>query len=98
VTDIQIDYLAENALVDAEGGGGGVTRILTHLALYTCPLQGAKQLHRHFLRLHNGTIVEIIGDEVQYIVSPTLLQHVEQIVSDSLQDGGAFVDARKLAS
>ena len=30
------------------------------------------QLHRHFLRLHNGTLVEIIGDEVQYIVSVRL--------------------------
>ena len=69
--------------------------MLTHLALYTCPLHGATQLHRHFLRLHNGTIVEVIGDEVQYIVSPALLKHVEGIVSDYLQDGGAFVKDRK---
>ena len=92
VTDIEIAY----TLPGGVGlGGGEVKRVLTHLALYTCPLHGATQLHRHFLRLHNGTIVEVIGDEVQYIVSPALLKHVEGIVSDYLQDGGAFVKDRK---
>ncbi len=54
------------AIVGAGGGGGsrsrGITRVMTHVAVYTCPaaggggekpnIEGGKkaQLHRHFLR------------------------------------------------
>jgi hypothetical protein len=46
VTDIEIEYLPEEAMRrvrEGEEGGtgarGGIVRVLTHLALYTCPMQ-----------------------------------------------------------
>ena len=36
--------------------------VSTHIVIYHSTLDGAKQLHRHFLRLPDGTILELFGN------------------------------------
>lgn len=35
---------------------------ITHISIHTIHLDGLRELHRHFLRLHNGAIVEVFGE------------------------------------
>jgi len=42
---------------------------------------------RHFLRLSDGAIVEVIGDELQYVVSPAVLVAVTELVHDTVGAG-----------
>jgi hypothetical protein len=34
----------------------------THLEIATCSLDGQRKLHRHFLRLADGSIIELFGE------------------------------------
>eukprot|EP00164_Ancoracysta_twista_P003149 GFYU01004200.1.p1 GENE.GFYU01004200.1~~GFYU01004200.1.p1 ORF type:complete len:653 (+),score=233.34 GFYU01004200.1:98-1960(+) len=36
--------------------------VTTHMAIYTLGVEGSRTLYRHFLRLPDGTIVEVFGD------------------------------------
>ena len=40
----------------------GFKEVTTHTAIYTLHLDGLKELYRQFLRLPDGSIVEIFGD------------------------------------
>ncbi|KAK2169280.1 hypothetical protein NP493_1197g00020 [Ridgeia piscesae] len=40
----------------------GKKEVTTHLAIHTLHLDGLRELHRHFLRLPDGAIVEVFGD------------------------------------
>lgn len=95
VTELHLDYMGE----DGEVVGGD--KSLTHMAIYTVPrlngAKGPKQLHRHFLRLQDGALVELIGDEVQFMVSRSVMTAVEKTVSEALGDGGEFIRQSKAA-
>jgi len=39
---------------------GGRKEVTTHIAIHTLHLDGLRELHRHFLRLPDGAIVEVI--------------------------------------
>eukprot|EP00794_Sanderia_malayensis_P012036 gene12036-13278_t len=40
----------------------GRSEAITHVSIHTIHLDGLRELFRHFLRLHNGAIVEVFGE------------------------------------
>jgi hypothetical protein len=53
VTDLAVDYTA----LDSDALSGSHT--LTHVGVYTHSAAAGRALHRHFLRLADGAIVEV---------------------------------------
>ncbi|XP_038052469.1 uncharacterized protein LOC119725181 [Patiria miniata] len=61
------DYIWEEEDVDedtldGEKGGKSKQEITTHVSIHTLHLDGLRELHRHFLRLPDGAIVEVFGE------------------------------------
>ncbi|KAJ1468392.1 hypothetical protein T484DRAFT_2259466 [Baffinella frigidus] len=92
VTDLAVDY---TGLDDEEVGG---TQTLTHLAVYTQKEGVRRTLFRHFLRLPDGAIVEVIGDELQYVVSPAVLVAVTELVHDTVGAGTPRIEPTSSAA
>ncbi|XP_007899094.2 uncharacterized protein ofcc1 [Callorhinchus milii] len=44
------------------GSESGLGEITTHVSIYIIHLSGLRELHRHFLRLPDGAIIEVFGD------------------------------------
>mmetsp|Transcript_177 Transcript_177/g.321 ORF Transcript_177/g.321 Transcript_177/m.321 type:complete len:87 (+) Transcript_177:1510-1770(+) len=70
---------------------------LTHIGIYTVHKSSERELHRHFLRLADGALVEMVGEEMQYVVSRAVLNAVDNVVTEALQDNGKFVQRTKSA-
>jgi len=61
--------------------------LLTHVAIYCVngPLEGLPvTLHRHFLRLGDGTVIEVLGDELQYIQPEPVVDAVRKLVETNV--------------
>ncbi|XP_072021333.1 uncharacterized protein [Amphiura filiformis] len=62
----QEDDQDEEGYMDDDGEsinrGGGKTEVTTHVSIHTLHLDGLRELHRHFLRLPDGGIVEVFGE------------------------------------
>ncbi|XP_022101493.1 uncharacterized protein LOC110985071 [Acanthaster planci] len=61
------DYIWEEEDVDeerldGEKQGKSKKEITTHVSIHTLHLDGLRELHRHFLRLPDGAIVEVFGE------------------------------------
>jgi len=56
---------------------------ITHVSIHTVHLDGLRQLHRHFLKLSNGAIVEVFGevdmqDGNENVEGARLMKHMNQ--------------------
>mmetsp|Transcript_248 Transcript_248/g.682 ORF Transcript_248/g.682 Transcript_248/m.682 type:complete len:240 (+) Transcript_248:3-722(+) len=87
VTEVLVTYHGiDEKEVRADDGGTFDERI-THIAIYTCPepAPGAteappRSLFRHFVALHDGTLLELIGRDVHSCVSMQVLTVIRGIV------------------
>ncbi|XP_050999191.1 uncharacterized protein LOC127186970, partial [Acomys russatus] len=75
-------------------GPGGV---ISHISIYTAYFSGFRELHRHFLRLPDGAIIEVFGDisALRFVPSEvitTIEEHIREI--DTVQRE-AFASAQE---
>jgi len=88
VTEINVNYESESEEETQASSSSSTSKSYTHMAIYTCQKEGKRFLHRHFLRFPTGALAELVGDEVEYLVSASIVSSIHRIV-ESYERGEA---------
>ena len=57
----------------------GKKEVTTHIAIHTLHLDGLRELYRHFLRLPDGALVEVITEIVVVVNQRIHLKYITEI-------------------
>jgi len=88
VTEINVNYESESEEETQASSSSSSSKSYTHMAIYTCQKEGKKILHRQFLRFPTGALAELVGDELEYLVSASIVSSVHKMV-ESYERGEA---------
>ena len=58
----------------------GKKEITTHIAIHTLHLDGLRELYRHFLRLPDGALVEVMTEIVVVVNQCINLKHIPELI------------------